>query len=90
MDLDTIKTKIKEIIQDRLEIDPADIADPDTADLFAEDGWGIDSVDVLDLVLGLEKAFGVRLNQDEEVKRHFKSIETLAAYLLTVAKPVAA
>jgi acyl carrier protein len=44
-------------------------------------------VDVLDLVLGIEKVFGIRIGQDDDIKRHFESIQTLAAYIETQTQP---
>ena len=81
MQVEVIKTQLKALISERLSIDSAGIASPDTASLFADDGWGIDSVDVLDLVLGIESSFGVRIEQDEDVKRHFESVASLAEYI---------
>lgn len=81
MELDQIKQEIKKIFAERLNINVAKFNVDDDAGLFADDGWGIDSVDVIDLVLGIEKSFGIRLAQDAEVQKHFKSLNTLAAYL---------
>ncbi len=90
MQLADIKTQIKNILVERLSIDLNEVQASDDAGLFDDDGWGIDSVDVLDLVLGLEKTFGIRIGQDEAVRNHFQSIATLAAYIETQLQPVAA
>lgn len=81
MELEQIKDTLKTILVERLMIDLDEVKASDDAGLFDDDGWGIDSVDVLDLVLGIEKSFGVRINQDEDVKAHFQSLNTLAAYI---------
>jgi acyl carrier protein len=91
MNLQQIKTSLKDILVDRLAIDLAEVDSSDDAGLFDDKGWGIDSIDVLDLVLGVEKSFGVRIDQDEDIKIHFQSIETLAAYIqsqMAVEQPV--
>jgi acyl carrier protein len=93
MNHEQIKELLKKILVDRLGIDPADVNATDDAMLFDEDGWGIDSVDSLDLVLGIEKTFGVRITQDENVMKHFKTMNTLAAFIgseLPVQQPQAA
>lgn len=84
MEREQIKTTLKQIFAERLmmEMDQLDVSDD--AGLFDEDGWGIDSVDVLDLVLGIEKHFGVRIAQDDAVKEHFRSLNSLAAYIESV------
>jgi acyl carrier protein len=81
MNLEQIKTSLKDILVDRLAIDLSEVDSSDDASLFDDKGWGIDSIDVLDLVLGVEKSFGVRIDQDEDIKSHFQSIQTLAAYI---------
>ena len=56
---------------------PADIGD-DTP-LFADDGLGLDSIDALELVLGLKKQYGITLEaNDEQTRQHLRSISTLA------------
>lgn len=87
MQIESIKAQLKQILVERLSIDLSEVNASDDAGLFDEDGWGIDSVDVLDLVLGIEKGFGIRVGQDDEIKRHFQSIATLAAYIHTQVQP---
>ena len=81
MQLDQIKATLLNILAERLSLDDGSVDSPETASLFDDDGWGIDSVDVLDLVLGIEKSFGVRIEQDEDVKRAFQSVTSLAEYI---------
>lgn len=81
MELEQVKQELKKIFQERLRIDVASMNVGDDAGLFDENGWGIDSVDVLDLVLGIEKTFGVRIQQDGEVQQHFATLNTLARYI---------
>jgi acyl carrier protein len=52
----------------------------DDAPLFG-DGLGLDSLDALQLAVGVEKRFGVSISDREEGRRAFQSINTLAAYL---------
>ena len=63
----TIAPRVKDLIVRRLklEIDPTTIQDD--APLFGE-GLGLDSIDALELVLGLEQEFGIKV-EDEEVGR---------------------
>ncbi|MFN7975330.1 MAG: phosphopantetheine-binding protein [Acidobacteriota bacterium] len=75
-----LKRSIKELIVSRLKLDmaPADI--DDAAPLFGE-GLGLDSIDALELVLGLEQAFGIKVEDEEVGKRIFASVDALAAYV---------
>lgn len=60
------------------EITPEDI-DVD-APLFAE-GLGLDSIDALELIVLMEKYYGIRLATASEAKPIFKSLATMAAYI---------
>ncbi len=78
MSADTeIRQKIKEVIIDELMLQetPEDIAN-DTP-LFGE-GLGLDSVDALQLVVALEKHFGLKVGDAEKAKVILRSIDTIA------------
>ncbi|MCD2451466.1 acyl carrier protein [Methylicorpusculum oleiharenae] len=85
MQLEEIKEEIKNIFADRLNMDLSSVTAGDDDGLF-DDGWGIDSIDVIDIVLGVEKKFGVKLGQDEEIQGHFRSLNTLAAYVKSLTE----
>ena len=74
--------RIKDLIIQRLklvEMTP-EMIDTD-APLFGE-GLGLDSIDALELVLGLEKAFGVIIPDAEVGKKVFQSVRTIAQYVV--------
>ena len=75
-----LKSQLKELIIQRLklEMEPDEIADD--APLFGE-GLGLDSIDALELVLGLEQKFSIKVEDEEVGKRIFASIDALAAYV---------
>ena len=78
MSADTeIRQKIKEVIIEELMLHetPEDIAN-DTP-LFGE-GLGLDSVDALQLVVALEKHFGLKVGDAEKAKLILRSIDTIA------------
>ena len=64
----------------RLPIAPDEIAN-DTPLFFAE-GLGLDSIDVLELVLELERSFGVAIRDEETGKVALKSVDTIHAFIL--------
>lgn len=59
------------------EMTPADI--DDDAPLFGQ-GLGLDSIDALELIVLMEKKYGIRLASSEG-KDIFKSIRTMAEYV---------
>jgi len=73
--------KLKQLIITRLKL--ADMT-PEMietdAPLFGE-GLGLDSIDALELVLGLEKEFGVVIPDAEVGRTVFQSVRTMAQYV---------
>ena len=53
----------------------------ENAPLFGEQGLGLDSIDVLELIVLLEKNYGIRLATPKEGKEVFKSIAVMADYV---------
>lgn len=52
----------------------------DNAPLFGE-GLGLDSVDALEMVVVLEKEFGIRIQSHDVGKEAFASVTALAAFI---------
>lgn len=68
---------VQRMVVDRLylEVDPADL-DPD-APLFGS-GHGLDSIDAVELIVALEEAFGVRLEEARiHAIRHLRTLNTV-------------
>jgi acyl carrier protein len=79
---DHLIEKIKQIIIQRLKLMDMTTEMIETdAPLFGE-GLGLDSIDALELVLGLEKEFGVIIPDAEVGKKVFQSVRTMAQYVL--------
>ena len=75
------KEKLKQILIADLnleELTPEDIADD--APLFGE-GLGLDSLDAVELVVIIQKHFGIEIKDMEEGRDAFQSVEALAAYV---------
>ena len=76
-----LKQRVKEMIIERLKLEgmtPAEI--DDQAPLFGE-GLGLDSIDALELVLGIEQTFGVKIEDEAAGMQAFKSVDALTAYI---------
>jgi acyl carrier protein len=74
--------QLKKLIIERLkleEVSPEDIGNDDP--LFGE-GLGLDSIDALELVLGLEKEYGVIIPDAEVGQKVFQSVRTIAQYVV--------
>ncbi|HRC84497.1 MAG TPA: phosphopantetheine-binding protein [Thermoanaerobaculia bacterium] len=75
-----LKARIKRTIVERLKLDmdPAQIGD--STPLFG-DGLGLDSIDALELVLGIEQEFGVKIDDEEVGAKALASVDTLADFV---------
>ncbi len=62
----------------KLEIEPDEIENHQP--LFGE-GLGLDSIDALELVLGLEQEFGVKIEDEEVGVKAFASIDALVTFV---------
>ena len=74
--------KLKEQIIEALNLEymtPDDI-DSD-APLFGEEGIGLDSIDALELIVLIEKNYGIKLANPAEGKAIFKSVATIADFV---------
>ncbi len=79
--LDNLKAEIKQAIVRslRLPITPAEIGD--STPLFDE-GLGLDSIDVLELVLELEHSFGVSITDEQTGMSVLRSVDTIADFIV--------
>lgn len=83
---DDLVRELKELIITTLrleEITPEDIQDD--APLFG-DGLGLDSIDALELVVALEKKYGVSIPDSEVGEKVFRSMNALAAFVRAESK----
>ncbi len=75
--IEKLKVKIVEIL-DLVDVKPEDI-NPDGPLVGGE--LEIDSIDVLELVMMIEKDYGIRIDNSEIGAKVFASLRTLAAYI---------
>ncbi|WP_024954810.1 phosphopantetheine-binding protein [Sulfurospirillum arcachonense] len=74
--------QLKEVIIKNLKLEDIEVSDiEDDMALFGEDGLGLDSVDSIELVLTLEKEFGVKVADSKEYENIFATSKTLLDYI---------
>lgn len=77
-----LKEELKEKIIEALNLEDIVITDlEDDAPLFGEEGLGLDSIDALELIVLLEKNYGIKISDPKEGKNIFKSVDVMAAYV---------
>ena len=78
---DALKFRLKEILVQRLKLErtPESIGDEEL--LFDPAGLGLDSIDALEFVLGIEQELGIQVGNEEVAGEALGSIERLAGFL---------
>lgn len=80
-ELTELKQKLKQLIIEELsleDVSPEDIEDD--APLFGE-GIGLDSLDAVELVVLLQRNFGIQIKDLEAGRKIFENLDTLAKYV---------
>ena len=75
---DELKSKMIEALNLE-EITPADI--DDNAPLFGDAGLGLDSIDVSELIVLLERNYGIKITDPKQGKEIFASVSTMADFV---------
>ena len=79
--MDELILKLKQEIIEVLNLEdvkPEGIADD--SPLFGE-GLGLDSIDALELIVLMEKSYGIKLKDASQGREIFKSVKVMAAYI---------
>lgn len=78
-----LEDQIKELIVRQLElkVSPEQIGDND--ELFSSKGLGLDSIDSMAIIAGIDEAFDVAMTDDDLLKpdKIFKSVKTLTEFV---------
>lgn len=79
--MENLILQLKNQIIEVLNLEDMTAADIDAeAPLFGE-GLGLDSIDALELIVLLEREYGIKLSNPAEGKQIFKSIASIADYV---------
>ena len=87
---ESIQGKIKQLLISELKLNPAALAELDSSTPLLGRGIGLDSVETMALVLGLEEEFEISIQDDELTVDLFKNIGTLTdGIMLAVSRKTA-
>ncbi len=76
-----IREKLKVLLVDQLSLDDVEPDEiEDDAELFGE-GLGLDSLDAVEIVVMLQRNFGMEVKDMEKSREVFRTISTLADYV---------
>lgn len=72
-----LKQEIKRMMVENLMLQVEASAIADDAPLFGPGGLGLDSVDALQLVVALDKTYGLKIPDPESAKKTLQSVQTI-------------
>lgn len=84
---DTLNTRLKTLIIETLHLEDVTVDSISDDEPLIGGGLSLDSIDALELVVALEKEFGVKISSSEESKQALASVASLAAFIRTQASP---
>lgn len=74
--------EIKELISANIDLGGIDLSGFDaSAPIFGEKGLGLDSLDAVELIMLLQKKYGIIIENMQQGREVFKDLGTLAAYV---------
>jgi len=77
-----LRTQIKEMMVKNLMLQTTPEQIGDDLPLFGAEGLGLDSIDALELVVSMEKTFGVGVPNSEIAAKALRSVNTIHDYIL--------
>ena len=84
---DPLTDRLKNLLIRTLRLEDVTAADISNNEPLIGGGLDLDSIDALELVVSLEKEFGVKISTSEESREALASIDSLAAYIRAKADP---
>ena len=76
-----LKLELKEKIIEQLNLEDVSVDDIGDSDPLFGEGLGLDSIDALELIVMLDKDYGIKLADPKEGRQIFESVETMAIYI---------
>jgi len=79
--MEDLKLELKNKIIEVLNLEDVAIEEIKDADPLFGGGLGLDSIDALELIVLLDKDYGIKLSDPKKGKEIFQSIEVMAKYI---------
>lgn len=79
--MEKLKHQLKEQIIEQLNLEEITPSDINSSELLFGEGLGLDSIDALELIVLLEREYGIKIEDPKQGKEVFTSIDTLADFI---------
>lgn len=84
METDKVLEELKDIMMQRLKFEPSRLPELGLATVLpngVEGSLGLDSLDFIELSIGMEERFGFVIDETQDLETHFQSLGTLVEYI---------
>jgi acyl carrier protein len=84
MEIDKILEALKDILVERLRFEPSRLPGLSLATMLPkniEGSLGLDSLDFIELSIGIEERVGFVIDESQDLEAHFQSLGTLVEYV---------
>lgn len=76
-----LKEELKSKIIEQLNLEDVTVSEIADDEVLFGDGLGLDSIDALELIVMLDKDYGIKLTDPKDGKKIFESVNTMAAFI---------
>ena len=76
-----LRIELKEKLIEQLSLEDIEVSEIGDDDPLFGDGLGLDSIDALELIVMLEKDYGIKLTDPKQGKAIFESVGVMADYI---------
>ncbi len=80
--MEDLKIELKEKIIENLNLEDLTVEDIQDNDTLFGDGLGLDSIDALELIVILDKDYGIKISDPKKGKTIFESINSMAKFIM--------
>jgi acyl carrier protein len=81
MGIEELIARLKLLVIKQLNLEDMEPDDIDAKAPLFGDGLGLDSIDALELIVLMDREYGIKINDPAEGKKIFVSIETMAKFI---------
>lgn len=79
--MEELKKELKENLIEQLNLEDLSVADINDDDILFGDGLGLDSIDALELIVMLDRNYGIKISDPKDGRAIFESVNSMAAYI---------
>ncbi|MCD6556291.1 MAG: acyl carrier protein [Bacteroidetes bacterium] len=79
--MEDLTLKLKEQIIEALNLEDMEPDEIETNEPLFNEGLGLDSIDALELIVLLEKNYGIKIENPKDGQKIFYSLKTMAEYI---------